>query len=146
VDTRAPWEPCEITPQIGALERELDGLLAGHLGIDGAEYARIPAVARSRPRGNDLDDHLMVRVLRLVGLRWPAGAAANGPLGEARASDVAAQLGDVLTREGAPDLGLDLDGWILHRLPRYQESRFRQRPVISVANGVIALTGPAGAN
>ena len=63
-----PWEPCEITPQIDALEDELDGLLARHLAISRAEYSRIPAVARSSRRGSDLDDHLMVRVLRLAGL------------------------------------------------------------------------------
>jgi hypothetical protein len=144
VATRRPWQPCEIAPQIDALERDLDGLLARHLAIDRVEYSRIPPVVRSSRRGNDLDDHLMVHVLRLVGFRWPPdpGAAGEGAV-HARVSEIAEQLRDVLAEGGTPDLGVNLHDWITHRLPRYHESRFRRRPVLWVGGGVIGLV-PSG--
>ena len=141
VATRAPWEPCELAPQIDAHEHELDRLLGDHLGIDADVYSRISTVARSRRRGNDLEDHLMAHVLRLAGFRWPRDLSATRPVGPARVADVVAQLCEVLVDEEAPDLEVNLENWITRRLPRYQESRFRQRAVVAVTNGVIALTG-----
>jgi hypothetical protein len=140
VDTRRPWEPCEITPQIDALEGELDGLLARHLAIDGVEYSRIPPVVRSGRRGNDLDDHLMVQVLRLVGFRWPTDRTAAGDESvPKRVSDIVEQLREVMSEDGQPDPGVDLHAWITRRLPPYHESRFRRRPVLWVADGIIGL-------
>jgi hypothetical protein len=140
VDTRRPWEPCEITPQIDALEGELDGLLARHLAIDGVEYSRIPPVVRSGRRGNDLDDHLMVQVLRLVGFRWPTDpTAADDEAVPKRVSEVVEQLREVMSEDGEPDPGVDLHAWITRRLPAYHESRFRRRPVLWVADGIIGL-------
>lgn len=144
VATRRPWEPCEITPQIDALEAELDGLLARHLAIDRVEYSRIAPVVRSSRRGNDLEDYLMVHVMRLGGFRWPTDPQPQRA--RARQTDVSAmveQLRDVLGAEGGPDLGIDLPDWITRRLPRYQESRFRRRPVLWVSRGVIGLV-PSG--
>lgn len=144
VATRRPWEPCEIVPQIDALEQQLDGLLARHLAIDRVEYARIPPVVRSNRRGDDLDDHLMVHVLRLLGFRWLTDPTAAG-VGAVHATvpEIVEQLRDVLAEDGTPDLGVDLHGWITRRLPRYHESRFRRRPVLRVSGGVIGLV-PSG--
>ena len=127
--------------QLDEHEHELDRLLGDHLGIDPDVYSRISTVARSRRRGNDVEDHLMAHVLRLAGFRWPRDLSPTRPVGRARVVDVVAQLRDVLADEEAPDLEVNLENWIIRRLPRYQESRFRQRAVVVVANGVIALTG-----
>jgi hypothetical protein len=144
VDTRAPWEECELTSQMVELEAALDRVLCRHLGLHPEVYASIPPVRRSRPRGTATDDYLMVRVLRLLRFRWPGERASARPA-QMSVPSLAAALADALRQDGAHGIDVDLDGWIRHRLPRYQESRFRRRPVVLIDAGVIRLTDPSPA-
>jgi hypothetical protein len=76
----------------------------------------------------------------MLGFRWPTDhAAAPSPRQDLPHHEVAVLLTQVLGAEGAPDLAVDLDRWVRHRLPRYQESRFRRRPVLAFAGGGIRL-------
>jgi Putative RNA methylase family UPF0020 len=140
VATRRPWEPCELAPQVDAHEGTLDLLLARHLGIDRSTYARMAAVTRPRRRGTALDDHLLAHVLRALGFRWPNDPS-HGFVGSRSLAvpELVGRLGQVLAGEGVRDLGLDLRVWLTRRLPRYHESRFRRRPVLSISATAITL-------
>lgn len=141
VATRSPWVACELASRVSALESALDAALADHLGLDRATYATLPPVVRTRRRGNDLDDHLMVHVLRTLGFQWPATDPQRPPGGPMRVVDVAEAVHDALRVEGAGRevQERDLARWVATRLPGYQLTRFLRRPVVEVRDGVVRL-------
>ena len=144
-DTVPPWADDGLAERIGALEDALDGMVADHLGVAARDLGPAEGLAPPRRRRAPLDDHLLVRALRLLGFRWPADG--DGPLRPAgrglSPATLAARLAGALEEEGAP--AIDVRAWVGRRLLPYQATRFRRRPVLAAGpGGRIALAPRAG--
>jgi hypothetical protein len=144
-DTLAPWADDPLAGAVPALERAVEEMLADHLGLARTELQQLEH-ARRRPRRIDpLDDHLLVRVLRILGFGWPADAGTPAARRAWRADRLAQALMDTLEDEGAPEGLVDPGDWIARRLIVAHDRRFRRSPVIRRLDGAFALetTGAA---
>ncbi len=145
VDTMPPWREDDLAARIAAKEREVEVLLAEHLGVNRATMAALPPVRRTA-RGNDaVADHVGVRVLRLMGMRWPGQdahearrgrpfvdpALITGPSASARV--LADRLALVLAAEEDASEPLDLRHWVARWFLLHHARRFRGRPVVVAA-------------
>lgn len=140
VDTLPPWLDDPLTSALPALEDRVEDLLADHLGVGRAELRQLEPVERRPRRVDPVDDHLLVRVLRVLGFQWPGER--HNPSSRRRSWPVE-RLADALSRtlasEGAPDLPVDLRHWVTRRLPLAHDRRFRRRPVLRQLDGAFAL-------
>lgn len=143
VDTLPPWRDDPLATAVPALEGRVEEMLADHLGVARAELQQLEQVGRRPRRVDPMDDHLLVRVLRILGFEWPGET--RRPTSRSRSWRVdrlAEALSGVLANEGAPDLPFDLDHWVAHRLILAHDRRFRARPVLRRLDGAFALTRP----
>jgi hypothetical protein len=139
LDTVPPWEPQTSIDEIARCETEVETMLGEHLGIPRRELAALEPVRRPVRRVDPLDDHLCVRAMRLLGMRWPRQDALGGadlphdPVANSRAipaGRLAARIAALLDDEGAPDPPVDLEEWVERRLIAHHTSRFRRRPAV----------------
>jgi hypothetical protein len=139
LDTVPPWEPQTSIDEIARREAEVETMLGEHLGIPRRELAALEPVRRPVRRVDPLDDHLCVRAMRLLGMRWPRQDALGGadlpddPVANSRAipaGRLAARIAALLDDEGAPDPPVDLEEWVERRLIAHHTSRFRRRPAV----------------
>jgi hypothetical protein len=139
LDTVPPWEPQTSIDEIARREAEVETMLGEHLGIARRELAALEPVRRPVRRVDPLDDHLCVRAMRLLGMRWPRQDALGGadlphdPVANSRAipaGRLAARIAALLDDEGAPDPPVDLEEWVERRLIAHHTSRFRRRPAV----------------
>lgn len=141
VDTLPPWRDDSLAIVVPELEERVEAMLADHLGVALVELQQLEPVGRRPRRVDPLDDHLLVRVLRILGFRWPGETRDLTPRRRPlRADLLAGALSDALASEGAPDIEIDLGHWVAHRLPAVHDRRFRGRPVLRQLDGAFALT------
>lgn len=142
IDTPSPWATDDLRDRIAALEDEVEALLADHLNVDGATMAMLEPVRRSVRGSDPLADHLGVRVLRVMGMRWPDHEVHEARRGRpfvdpdlvVGASATVGQISDRLARllavEGVADPGVDVRRWVEQRFLPHHAQRFRQRPIV----------------
>lgn len=141
VDTLPPWLDDPLAAAIPALEARVEEMLADHLGIPRSDYAGLEPARRRSHRASPLDDHLLVRVLRILGFRWPGDDPhVSGRCRPWPVDRLAEELREVLATEGAPAPPVDLGHWVVRRLPAAHDRRFRRRPVLRRLDGAFALT------
>ena len=141
VDTLPPWLDDPLATAVPALEDRVEDLLADHLGVGRAELQQLEPVGRRPRRVDPMDDHLLVRVLRILGFQWPGETQPPASRRRSwRVDRLAGALSDTLASEGAPDLPVDLRHWVARRLPLAHDRRFRGRPVLRRLDGAFALT------
>jgi hypothetical protein len=135
----------DLRAEIARRERQVEEMLAAHLGIDAATLSSIPAPVRPRRRVDPVSDRLMVCAVEILGFRWPRRPPGVPP--ELRAggrglgtAELARRMGEALAADGAlPDR--DLVGWVARDLLGYHATRFRRRPVVTFGGGRFACSG-----
>lgn len=142
IDTPSPWTSDALGPQIATLERTVEIMLADHLSIGPDAMATLEPVRRPMRRSDPLSDHLAVRVLRLMGMRWPGDDAQEAGRGRpfvdpelvlggsATVDQIAERLDRLLRDEAMAECGLDLRRWVRQRFLPHHTKRFRRRPIV----------------
>ncbi len=144
VDSLPPWADDPLATAVPALEVRVEDMLADHLGVGRAELHGLEPAGRRPRRVDPMDDHLLVRVLRILGFQWPGEALRSTVRRRSwRVDRLAAALEDVLANEGAAHRPVDLGDWVARRLPLAHDRRFR-RPVLRQIDGAFALAAREG--
>ncbi len=134
-----PWDSDDLDDRIHVVRTRVERLTAAHLDITDHEWQGMDALRPARRSWTAVDDAWMVTALRHAGVRWPAHP--DGPSWEVEPTPITdladAAAGDASTAGGGSaecDAGRN---WIVRRMGRYLETRFRRTAPIVVMGGVL---------
>ncbi len=133
------WESDDLAARIDRALERADRLTAAHLGIGDEEWGSMDPLRPARRSWTAREDAWMVAALRCVGVRWPADSDGPSwrvePTPLADVGDAAAALAHAAGAGPADcDAGRE---WIVRRLGRYLETRYRRTAPVTVTAGVL---------